>query len=56
VRNSLAPILDFFLNYYSQWINECFLENKNLDSTKIEEAGVASAHSKYAQKPKFFAR
>ena len=23
------------------------------DSTTIEEAGVASAHSKYAQKPKF---
>jgi len=24
-----------------------------LDLTTVEEAGVASAHSKYAQKPKF---
>jgi len=56
VRNSLAPILDFFLNFYSQWINECFLGEMFLDSTKIEEAGVASAHTKYAQKPKFFER
>jgi len=33
-----------------------FFRKKNLDSTTIEEAGVASANSKYAQKPKFFAR
>ena len=56
VRNSLAQILDFFLDCYSQWMNECFFEKKNLDSTKIEEAGVAFAHTKYAQKLKFFER
>jgi len=27
-----------------------------LDLTKIEAAGVASAHTKYAQKPNFVAR
>jgi hypothetical protein len=33
-----------------------FLENKFFDSTKILEADVASAHTKYAWKPKFFSR
>jgi len=56
VRISLAQILDFFVNCYSLRKNECFLENNYLDLTTIEEAGVASAHAKYAQKPKFFAR
>jgi hypothetical protein len=33
-----------------------FLENKFFESTKILEAGVASARTKYAWKPEFFAR
>ena len=31
-----------------------FFRKKNLASRKIEEAGVASVHTKLAQKPKFF--
>jgi hypothetical protein len=56
VRISLAPILDFFVNCYALRKNECFLEKKFLDSSTIEEAGVASAHFKCAQKSKLVAR
>jgi len=46
MRISLAPILDFFINFYSRWINERYLEKKILDSNKIEEAEAVSAHTK----------
>jgi len=49
VRISLAPILDFSLNCQSTWRNGCLLQKKFLASIKIQGAGVASAHTKYAQ-------
>jgi len=55
VRISLVPILDFSLIVIQHGGTDVFYEFF-LDSTKIEEAGVASAHTSNPQTATFFSR
>jgi len=49
LKISFAPILDFFLNCYSLWINEYLLGIVFLIQLKLRMRGVASAHTKSAK-------
>jgi len=53
---SLSVILDFSLDCDFLKIIEFYLGKKIFDSTNIEEAGVASEHTKYNFKLIYFVR